>query len=211
MFVMLYSQHGCPVCRAIPGRPQRPRPLPPSRVHDPHPGAWKMPFATARARSALVTLLVAAPLGLQHVPARANPTVGFVEHWPGSAGTATWFSQDSVSNPGSGGQLGASDGFLRIKTPGPPPGFSTHLGATTSDPTYTGNWLAAGITKVEFWLSDIGSPDPLEMHLGVGNGGNFWLNKTGLIPPSGTWAKFDVDVTDSTNWTQIIGSPSTYT
>src|SRR5215472_1109810 len=81
--------------------------------------------------------------------ASGDPVLGFIEHW--NAGTtAGWGGGDNYSNPGTGGALGAGDGYLAISTPGPPPFNSLNLGTATSNVAYTGNWAAAGITRVQF-------------------------------------------------------------
>jgi hypothetical protein len=139
--------------------------------------------------------------------ASANPVPGFIEHWGGGT-TATWGGGDFYANPGAGGQLGAGDGFLQITTPGPAQFFSTNLGSMSTSADFSGNWQAAGITTAQFWLRDVGNPDPLEMHFAIGNGVNFWQYDPGFIPPSGSWAKFTVDLTSAAGWTQIInGGP----
>ena len=96
-------------------------------------------------------------------PVIADPVHGTVQHW-NSGTTAGWGGGDTYSNPGAGGVLGVNDGFLLVSTPGPSPAFSVNLGASNSGATYTGDWAAAGITRIQFWLEDVGAPNPLEIH-----------------------------------------------
>lgn len=167
-------------------------------------------FATA---TMLTGLGLIHGVGFRCPAAFANPVPGFIEHW--NAGTtAGWTGGDFYSNPGTGGQLGAGDGYLVMSTPGTPPSNILYLGARVSTSDFTGNWIAAGITHVQFWLNDVGTPDPLEIHFVIGWYQNFWQYDTGFIPPAGSWASFVVDLTRGpTGWTQIINSaspPGTY-
>lgn len=153
--------------------------------------------------AALFALLVGVLGAATHEVALAAPVPGFVEHW--SSGTSGWGGGDSYANPGTGGQGGAGDGYLQLTTPGPSPFFTLNLGASSASVAYTGNWTAAGITHVKFWLTNPGAPRALEIHFALGSLENFWQYDTGFIPPSGSWAQFDVDLTTGpTGWTQII-------
>lgn len=144
-------------------------------------------------------------LVLSSRPSAAVPAVGFVEHWPGISG-AGWGGGDFYSNPGANGQQGPGDGFLMITTPGPSPFFSLNLGANNGGPNYAGDWTAAGITQVKFWLKDVGNAEALEMHFALGTDLNFWQYDAGFIPPSGSWAEFSVDLSSATGWTRIIAN-----
>ena len=130
--------------------------------------------------------------------ARADAIAGFVEHWTTSA-FAGWGGGSSYSNPGTGGALGAGDGFLIIST-----STVSNLGARSNDPNYTGNWRAAGIGKVQFSLKDVGNPDPLEIHFSLGSASTFYQYNTGFVPTS-DWSTFTVDLSDTSNFTRIIG------
>lgn len=130
--------------------------------------------------------------------ARADATAGFVEHWSSSA-FAGWGGGSSYSNPGTGGALGAGDGFLIISNATP-----FNLGAKSSGPNYTGDWRAAGIGKVQFSLKDVGNPDPLEIHFTLGSQSTFYQCNTGFVPTS-DWSTFTVDLSDTANFTRIIG------
>lgn len=133
----------------------------------------------------------------------AAPTLGFVETFPGTS-VSTWGLGGAIeSNPGSGGTGGATDGYLQFKTPN---GLQHNLGVRSLGPEYAGNWTAAGITQVRLWLNDVGADDPLEMHFAIGNGLNFWSYDVAFLPPLHQWAEFVVDLSSSTNWTQIIGT-----
>jgi hypothetical protein len=171
------------------------------------------PIAVARvpvrapARHALAILagaLVAAGALAPH--AHAAATLGFVENWPGVS-VSSWGGGTPISNPGTGGTLGAGDGYLLVSS-----AFVAHLGTHSEGPEYAGNWTAAGITRVNVWLNDVNAPDPLEVHVSVGrhpfslDPGNFWQYNVGFIPPSGVWKEFVVDLSSPANWTQIIGS-----
>lgn len=129
----------------------------------------------------------------------ANPVAGFVDHI--TSGLESWGGGDVYSNPGAGGVLGASDGYLVVSTR---TGFQTNLGARSLDPAYAGNWTAAGITKVKLSLNDVGAADALEMHFCVGNGTNLWQYDVGFVPTS-SWTEFTVDLA-SASWTQIAGT-----
>ncbi len=171
----------------------------------PHrPYGWPAPRA-GLARLAAALLVHAALAGA----ALAQPSVGFRESFPGTL-TAGWGGGAPTSNPGTGGVLGAGDGYLRIAVPGPLPG---NLGAFAATPPYAGDWTAAGITQVVLWLNDVDRPDTLELHLALGNGlnGNFWECTTALVPPRGQWGRFVVDLTDSASFALIGGLSGNYT
>lgn len=156
------------------------------------------------ARVFVAALLLHAPL------AGADPVPGFVEHW--TSGTGGWTGGDFYANPGTGGVQGAGDGYLLVTTPGPSPFFTLNLGANNAGAAYTGNWTAAGITRVQFWLDDVGPSNPFEIHFALGPTDNLWQYNTGFVPPAGAWAPFVVDLTGGpTGWTQIITGGATTT
>lgn len=151
----------------------------------------------------LLAALVLASAGT----ALAGPTLGFQEEFPAANGTAGFTGGAQLSNPGTGGRGGAGDGYLRVaREP-----LSGNLGTYNAGIDYAGDYLAAGVTRVVFWLNDVGSDENLEIHLGIGSGGfgnqNFWQYNTGFNPPNGSWAMFEVDLTDSTNFTQTHAFP----
>jgi hypothetical protein len=133
--------------------------------------------------------------------ATAAPVVGSREDFTGIT-TNGWAGGATASNPGTGGLFGAGDGYLQISIPGPVAGF---LGASAPTPAYAGDWNAAGITQVRFWLNDVNAQDPLEIHFAIGNSllGNFWQCNTGFIPPPNQWAPFVVDLSTPANFTFI--------
>jgi len=134
--------------------------------------------------------------------ARAAPTIGFVENWPGTS-LQGWGGGSLYSNPGTGGLGGPTDGFLHFKSPN---GLQHNLGTVSFGVEYAGDWVAAGITQVRLWLNDVDADDPLEMHFALGNGLNFWHYDVGFLPPHNQWAEFVVDLSSATNWTRIIGT-----
>jgi len=148
-------------------------------------------------------MLAPAFLALVCTPSSADPTLGFVETWAGGV-THRWFTQATLTNPGSGGVDGATDGFLRIQRTTP-----DHLGAASSGPEYTGNWTAAGIREIRLQLSDLGTDDHLEIHVAVGGFNDLWQYNPGFVPPLDGWTEFDVDLTDSTKFTHIIALDGT--
>ena len=134
-------------------------------------------------------------------PVVAGPAVGSRQDFPGIS-PAGWGGGSVTTNPGTGGLFGAGDGFLLVSVPGP---FPANLGVMGPTPDYIGNWTAAGVTQVRFWLNDVNAQDPLEIHFAIGNAllGNFWQCNTGFIPPPNQWAPFVVDLTDPSNFSFI--------
>jgi len=141
---------------------------------------------------------VLALLALTAVRTQAAPVIGFTERW-NVPGLSTWISQAEDTNPGAGGADGAGDGYLRIART-----IAGQLGAYSPGLEYAGNWLAANVNRIHLSLNDVDVNQALEIHLGIGNGGNFWLYKTGFSPPEHAWAQFTVDLTDSTQFAHII-------
>jgi hypothetical protein len=133
--------------------------------------------------------------------AHAAPVPGFVESWTDSGNTDGWTGGATYANPGHGGAGGPNDGFLEISL-----AAAGNLGTRTAIPVspYVGDWVAAGITQVQFCLNDVGNPDPLEIHFSLGQNSNRWQYNGGFIPPRNAWGIFTVDLTDSTIWTQTI-------
>jgi hypothetical protein len=140
-------------------------------------------------------------------PASAQVTVGFRSHFAGVS-LDGWGGGSQITNPGTGGLGGVSDGYLQVAVPGP---FAGNLGSFALTPDYAGNWTTAGVTQVRLWLNDVNAADDLEIHLSIGNGasGNFWQCNTGLIPPHDTWAPFTVNLNPA-NFTFTGTIPGTF-
>ena len=128
--------------------------------------------------------LTLAAIAVWACSAHAAATPGFVENFPGVAGTGTWLSGTAASNPGTGGVGGNGDGYLLLSTT-----IVSHFGRQSSGAEWTGNWTAAGITQVRVWLNDVNANDNLEIHFSTGHGDfasgqNWWQYNVGFIPPS---------------------------
>jgi len=154
------------------------------------------------ARYALVLALAATAVS----PASAAPVFGFNEPFPGP-GTGGWTANiPEVSNPGTGGVGGAGDGYMYLRHTGG--NLGAHCGFC---PEYSGDWIAAGITHIGLSLNDVGTDEPFEIHVAIGNDDNFWIYNVGFDPPNGSWGRFVVDLTDEANFTRIINfAPGTF-
>jgi len=127
-------------------------------------------------------------------------TPGFVEDF--TAGTGGFTPGSAVTQVTSGGVGGASDPYLSIAN-----SLVGFLGSASTAVPLTGNLTADGVTGYSFWLRDTGANDSLQIHVGVGTTlVNFWLSVPGFTPPDGSWQMFTVDVTNASQWVQIIGT-----
>ena len=108
----------------------------------------------------------------------------------------------TVTRPLTGGVGGASDPYLSIAN-----ALVNNLGAFSTAANLTGDLPADGVTGYSFWLRDVGADDNHEIHVGVGTAfSNFWLSIPGFTPPDGSWQQFSVDITNPSQWVQIIGT-----
>jgi hypothetical protein len=137
----------------------------------------------------------------------AAATLGFVDTFsaPGANG---WGSQTGNSNPGTGGVGGAGDGYLLLSQ-----SLAGNFGSVSSNPAYQGDWTAAGITQVSFYLNDVGTANPFSFHLLLTGGPNplnlsTWQYDVGHQPPNNAWQLYTVDVSSSTGWTLVRGADS---
>jgi len=144
-------------------------------------------------------LLVAASV------AGAQPVVGFVEDFPAVNGVGSWIGGSILSNPGTGGYGGVGDGFLDVKTT-----TAGHLGAVSMGSEYAGDWVAAGVTQVRCWLTDLSGRGDLLIHLNVSNGIDTYQQNVGLNPPVGRWGLYVVDLVAS-DFTHTRGTTATFT
>lgn len=133
-------------------------------------------------------------------------TPGFVENFS-AAGTAGWGGLIGATNPGTGGVGGAGDGFLRLAHTSP-----GNFGAMNTGANYLGNWDAAGISQVSFYLNDIDTNQDFAFRLLLstpgGSSGTTWQHNLGLNPPNGQWQQYLIDLGDEAQWTRIRGDLS---
>ncbi len=148
-----------------------------------------------------VLLAAAGLLVVLNTPSTAIPTLGFREDFPGVSGIGTWGGGATLSNPGTGGFGGASDGYLLIARDAP-----GALGANSTSAAYAGDWTTSGITQIRLWLTNPHADAALEIHVSIGNSGNLWQYTAGFAPPNGTWGEFVVDLTSPALFTRIIGA-----
>jgi hypothetical protein len=148
---------------------------------------------------------LSAPL-LASITVLAAPAVaatpGFEEDFTAGTGGFGAGGGSAVTHVTSGGVGGASDPHIMISN-----ASAAFLGSFSTAPDLVGNLPADGVTGYSFWLRDTGGNESLEIHVGVGTAiSNFWLSIPGFSPPDGSWQNFSVDLTDPSQWVQIIGS-----
>jgi hypothetical protein len=127
-------------------------------------------------------------------------TPGFEEDF--SAGVGGFGGGSTVTHVTSGGVGGASDPYISISN-----AAVANLGSFSQAADLVGDLPADQVTGYTFWLRDTGANDLHEIHVGVGAAfSNFWLSIPGFVPPDGSWQQFSVDVTNPSQWVQIIGT-----
>jgi hypothetical protein len=142
--------------------------------------------------------LLAASIG------RAQPVVGYVDDFK-TAGVAGWGGGTLASNPGTGGVDGDGDGYLLLSDT-----LVGNFGVKSTTLAYIGDFNAAGITLVSFWLNDVQTPQAFSIHFLVTGGfpESTWQHNTGFTPPNNQWQRYSVDLTDDTQWTRTSGTLS---
>jgi hypothetical protein len=147
----------------------------------------------------LSSLVLASIVALAAPASAATP--GFVEDFSADTG-GFGVMGSTVTHVTTGGVGGAADPYISISNAGP-----MQLGSFSQALDLVGNLPADGVTGYSFWLRDTGANHNLEIHVGVGLAfSNFWLSVPGFVPPDGSWQQFSVDVTDPSQWVQIIGT-----
>lgn len=151
--------------------------------------------------AALMLLLSTLPAGRAAEP-------GFVEDFNGG-NLGEFASFAPLELVLTGGVGGADDAYLKTTRE-----FADRLGAHSELAAFVGDVTADGVGGYSFWLNDLGTNDNLEVHVGIGagafdpNGANFWQSVQGFTPSVDAWQEFSVDITDASQWVQIIGTGS---
>lgn len=131
--------------------------------------------------------------------------LGFMDDFS-TPGTHGWSTLNGTSNPGTGGVNGAGDGYLLISSD-----IVFNFGAYNAEPAYQGDWLAAGIGQVSFYLNDVNTDEAFFFHFLLSGGPPWrefttWQCDTGCEPPNGSWAPYTADLTTGgVGWTRIRG------
>jgi hypothetical protein len=157
---------------------------------------------TSRVRVAWLTAILLAAFASFAV---AQPVPGFIEEFSGTS-LGGFTGGAPLSNPGTGGFLGAGDGYLKIATIS-----AANFGANSSLSTaFAGDYNLAGVTEIRVAMNDVGADEALEMHLAIGNTSNFWQYNVGFAPPNGSWGVYIVPLNGPAGWTQISGVAGTF-
>lgn len=127
-------------------------------------------------------------------------TPGYVIDFNGGT-VDPFYSGAELSWQASGGVGGAGDGWISISRTDP-----GNLGAATNEPNVLGDLPADGVTGYSFWLKDLNSPQPLSIHVLVGDPFvNFWQSNVSFTPVPGSWTKYSIDFSDPSQWTRTQG------
>lgn len=116
--------------------------------------------------------------------------------------TQSWLGGASPTNVPNGGPLGTGDKFLQLTS-----GFQNKL-ASYNIARWGGNYVNAGVNRVEVDLKNLGATDLTVRLILFGPLGNRWSSNTGVALPVGsTWihATFDLEAANFTH-TQGTGT-----
>jgi hypothetical protein len=89
-----------------------------------------------------------------------------------------------------GGPLGASDSFLQLESIG------WHL-ASRNQTQWGGDFLAAGVTAVEFDANVFATSDPIALRIGIYGPGGFFSSSNATSITSGGWSHYVISLTES--------------
>lgn len=131
-----------------------------------------------------------------------------VENFDGNADGGWGGSSAEYTNPGTGGENGDGDGYLRVANTAKP----FNLGVRNNTAPYMGDLVADGVSVIAFYANDIGADDPIELFFGLGEGqSNFWLYNEPVTVEHNEWNLFIVDIANASfeDWTQIGFGAST--
>jgi hypothetical protein len=141
---------------------------------------------------ALVALVAAVPASGIALGQLDDFQDGTLESWGGGSGTGT-----VLTNVPNGGPDGIGDRYLQITA------ANSHLG-TNNAVQWTGDYLAAGVGKIRFFLNNTGI-NPLALRISVfGPGGTFTTTDETWLDPGTGWVVVDF-VLDSASLTQTSG------
>ncbi len=146
----------------------------------------------------LIGRAMAAALALGAGGAASAISPFFQENWTNADDLAGWAGGAVYGNPGTGGVDGAADGYLHVSRTSP-----GSFGARPFDARYAGDYVAAGITEVTFWLNDVDTSQDFQIYFGIGSRTNFYQYNIAFKPAENEWTEFSVDLTDASLWTAI--------
>lgn len=131
-------------------------------------------------------------------------TNGFVEDFSvdtgGFGGNSPLGPSTREIGPAQPGFGGATNGFLNVTA-----GTGDNLATRAIGGNYQGDYVAAGIDEIAFWLVDTDTLDDAVIRVGIGDRrNNFWLSNRNW-DVGADWERFSVDLVAS-QWTQVIGS-----
>lgn len=143
-------------------------------------------------------------LAIVSATATRAATPGYVDDFNGGVGN--WGGGSEIVETLLGGVDGPADAYLRIANE-----FfienNTKLGVRNTQPVYTGDLIADGVTGFEVSLKDVGTDEDFEIRFGVGSAfSNFWVSSAFLNPSETEWETLSVDITDASGWVQVLGS-----
>jgi hypothetical protein len=135
-----------------------------------------------------LALVYAAPAASIMLPQIDDFQNGTLQNWAGGA---------TPTNIPDGGPDGLGDRFLRLNS------VNSNLG-TNNTVQWTGNYTAAGVTRLNFHLNNLG-PDPLALRIALfGPGGRFTTTDETVLPPASGWVSVEFAL-DSASLTQTQG------
>jgi hypothetical protein len=113
--------------------------------------------------------------------------------------TMSWAGGSSPTHVPSGGPAGSGDGYLQISS------TNFHL-ATFNLVRWSGNYLAAGVDRIEADLRNTG-PNPLAIRLVLfASSTDRWSsNAVANLPPNSAWTRVSFDLVES-NFTHTLGT-----
>jgi hypothetical protein len=165
-----------------------------------------------RCRIAAVAVPLVSCCGWGAAPARAAVTFGQIDTF--QDGTAMDWDEGIVSpnrptNVPTGGPAGAGDAYLRNVSTGGLGGSGSHQ-VMFNRSQWTGDYAAAGVTRVEGDLANFGTT-PLVIRVAVkGPGGSWYGSNDGFsLPADGAWrhAGFDLAASTTTALTGVESLP----
>ncbi len=115
-----------------------------------------------------------------------------------------WIGGTSISNK-PGGQGGSGDRWLQVDSNGNTAGAGSRLGMHNSDARWIGDYAAAGVTGVQFDVTNLGATN-LELRLVLFASGTRWTSSQAVVVPAGApWRTVTLPISQS-DLTRVLGS-----